>query len=472
MSASGKAIQAKLLSRSAYIFAIRFFPALATLAVAVIFAHRLPKATVGFYQNFWVNATVFQALAFFGLPALILTHSVESLNRWMSALKPLHVALGALWLLIVTAAFLFFLKAPDSFNKAILGALFLTQALCLLLESIGMVQGRFRILALNSFFYALIFLAAHFLVIEKTIPFKTLFTILLIIQIARLVSYAGLVRSGFQKIELSSKTESSSRSLRKQWRDLGLYDVFLVCARWLDKLIVAQIVAPAVLSIYVYGTTDIPFVALLLGAAGTGLLQQMAVGSGTKQETMKLVRYSGGVLARLVFPIFFFFLFFREEFIVTLFSASYIKAVPLFAISICTMPLRAYSFTTLLQHYNRVGLINIGAVLDLIISIGLAYPLYKWLGLSGMALAFVVGTYVQAVFYLYSTSKILRCSMAALIPGKTWLITLTGFALAGWLSHECLSFLSNQFLRLISGFAIMAFLAGISLLELLRKNIK
>lgn len=472
MNEPGRALYNKLLSRSAFIFAIRFFPAAATLAVGILFAHNLPKAKVGFYQEFWVDVVVFQAIAFFGLPALLLTHSVASLNKWVAGLKPAHYLFGGSWLIMITAVFLFFLKPESAYSPYVLGALFITQALCLLLESIGMVQERFRTLALNSFFYSLLFFAVHYLVLDGTLKFKALFSVLLVLQTAKLISYAGLVRSGFRNKPLSDEKEMHPRLLRKQWRDLGIYDVLQVCGRWLDKLIVSQIVGPAVLSVYIYGTTDIPFVALLLGAAGTGLLQQMAIGAGTKHETLKLVRYSGSVLAKLVFPAFFFFLFFREEFIESMFSASYLKAVPLFAISICTMPLRAYSFTTLLQHYNRVGLINLGALLDLIISLGLAYPLYKYYSLSGIAIAFVVGTYVQAAFYLFSTSKILRCSIGTLIPAKSWLVSFAGFALAGWLSHELSSFLSDPLLCLIAGFVMMAAASAITLLLFLRGKIR
>jgi O-antigen/teichoic acid export membrane protein len=206
---------------------------------------------------------------------------------------------------------------------------------------------------------------------------------------------------------------------------------------------------------------DIPFIPVLLSAAGGGLLMQLASGDHTQEERLNLLNYSGRVLARVVFPVFFFFFFFRYEFITVVFSERYADAVPLFAISILVLPLRAYHFTTVLQHLNQVKTINLGAVLDLGLALSLSYPLFLLLGLPGVALAFLISTYVQVVFYLIKTAKYMHCSIAELIPWKSWLVMFIVFGIAGIALHDVLSrFLSAQYTLLLGFTATVMIIAA------------
>jgi peptidoglycan biosynthesis protein MviN/MurJ (putative lipid II flippase) len=88
------------------------------------------------------------------------------------------------------------------------------------------------------------------------------------------------------------------------------------------------------------------------------------------------------------------------------------------------LPLRAYSFTTLLQRLHKGNIINIGAVGELALACLLMYPLYLYMGLPGVALSFVISTYLQAGYYLFFTGKYLSASPLSLIPIFNWCIKL------------------------------------------------
>src|SRR5690606_10351781 len=109
----------------------------------------------------------------------------------------------------------------------------------------------------------------------------------------------------------------------------------------------------------------------------------------------------GRLLSCIAYPVFFFLFFFRSEFITVVFSEKYVEAIPIFLCSVLILPVRAYSNTTILQNYHQGRIINAGVLLDYIVALAVIYPLYLWLGLAGIALSFVVSTYVQVIFYLY-----------------------------------------------------------------------
>jgi hypothetical protein len=129
-----------------------------------------------------------------------------------------------------------------------------------------------------------------------------------------------------------------------------------------------------------------------------------------------------------VFPLFFFLFFFRYELITVLLSNKYAGAIPIFAASILVLPVKAYSFTTVLQRMHKGAIINAGAIADLVLACALMYPFYLWLGLPGVALSFVVTTYLQAAFYLIYSARILQVSPLRLLPLSNWLIKLIVFS--------------------------------------------
>jgi O-antigen/teichoic acid export membrane protein len=197
---------------------------------------------------------------------------------------------------------------------------------------------------------------------------------------------------------------------------------------------------------------------------------QMAAGDNSMAARLKLVNYSGAALGRIVFPIFFFFFFFRYEVITVVFSDRYADAVPLFAISVFVLPLRAYNYTSILQHLNQVKIINWGAVLDLAIALALAYPLFLWLGLQGVALAFVICSYIQAAFYLVHTSRLMRCSVLQLIPWKQWLVMVIVFGLAGIGLHWALTRVLSAAQAMILGFAGTVVVIALALAPLMLRR--
>jgi O-antigen/teichoic acid export membrane protein len=238
-------------------------------------------------------------------------------------------------------------------------------------------------------------------------------------------------------------------------------EVVQVLFRWVDKLALNFLLPAALFALYFNGTLDVPFLPLLLGAAGSALLLRFGEPALTDAERLALLRAAATLLGRLVFPVFFFLLFFRCELFGVVFAHRYDAAVPLFVVSSLVVPLRAYNFTALLQHKGQGPRISRGAVLDLALALALMYPLYRLLGLAGVALAFVLSTYAQAAYYLGHTARLLRVPWASLLPWRPWRPQLLGAALGLGLLHTLLAHWLAERPVLVMGAALLGlWLAG------------
>jgi len=197
----------------------------------------------------------------------------------------------------------------------------------------------------------------------------------------------------------------------------------------MDKYIISLFLSAELSAIYFNGSVDIPFLSVILGAAGSASLIQMAYNKEDEDKhAVQLANYSSRLLSSVVFPLYFFFLFFSKELFIVLLSSKYLPSVPVFTMSILTIPLYAYHLTSILQNRHKGATINKGAILDLVLALALMYPLYKLIGLPGVALSCVVSSYVQACYYLIETSGLLKVKVSKLIPLNNWSIKLIVFS--------------------------------------------
>ncbi|HQE12664.1 MAG TPA: polysaccharide biosynthesis C-terminal domain-containing protein, partial [Flavipsychrobacter sp.] len=153
------------------------------------------------------------------------------------------------------------------------------------------------------------------------------------------------------------------------------------------------------------------------------------------------------------------------------FTNRYIAAVPIFAWSIVVLPLRCYGFTAILQKRQQGSLINKGAILDLVVAVALMYPMYRWMGLPGVALSFVISTYVQAGYYLFHTARLVQQPLQSLVPlafwGKQLFLSVVVIGIS-YFSLMQLGLASWQVL--LSGLVIAFVLSGIQLVAAIRKG--
>jgi O-antigen/teichoic acid export membrane protein len=443
------------LRSAAYIFAVKLFPAIANIAVLILFSRWLPESDYGHYQNFWVRLLLLGTVACAGLPVFILTYSVASLRYLFLQLKARHFMLWTTWV-VICALVAGWLESNDPGTPFILvGLLLACYVINAIQEALIMASGKFRAIAIVSILYSVAFLLLHVLIFRQGYDLTTLLSFLLTAMVLRIIALVPSCLKLFRSREKEEFVNQDIPKARSLWMHLGFYDVSQVVFRWLDKFVVSLIVASGISAIYFNGSIDIPFLPLLLGAAGSAVLIQLAkTNSNDDAGPVALMNTSGRLLSCIVFPLFYFFLCFRHELFSVVLTDKYSDSVPIFFASLFVLPLRAYSFTTLLQNRKQGALINKGAVMDLVIAIALIYPLYRLLGLPGIAFSFVVSTYIQSAYYLYHTSRIFKVNAGRLIPFTNWLLKLLVLGLLFSAIHYLLTICATPEIILALGAAL------------------
>ncbi|TGE09853.1 polysaccharide biosynthesis protein [Hymenobacter fodinae] len=354
------------------------------------------------------------------------------------------------WVILVAGAFVALQAYTNSpFAPWQPGAFLLLSVPAALLEAYAMLGRQFRALGLLSVAYAGVFMLGHVWLVGQVLSSQQLLNMLLAANVLRVAALGRLATQQFQRE--AAVAPLSFGTVRQLWVHTALNEVVQILFRWIDKFTLNFLLTPALFALYFNGTLDVPFLPLLLGAAGSALLLHFSQPHTSDGERVAILQDVGAVLGSLVFPVYFFLFYFRYEVFGVVFAHRYDAAVPLFLVSGLVLPLRAYNFTALLQHKGHAHTITKGAVLDLILAILLMYPLYRLLGLGGVALAFVISTYCQAGYYLASAASLLRVSWHEMLPWQTWARQLMAAGIGLLAVHEVVQGALPEILVLIMG---------------------
>ncbi len=451
-------------SNSLLIFLIRFFPLLATTLVLIFFSRELDTVTYGAYQNFWTQLFVLNSISCLGIHVVIITYPLSFVAGVLKTLSNKFYLGFMLWLIAISSVYAYMRHSATGINWLVPQCFLIVSCLSLIVEAVLVTARKFTLLILGNVIYAIVFGWLHWRFLQHEIELNDLFYYLLLFIAAKLL-VTGIVALLEVRKQKTSPDESSLANVRSLWMHMGFYDVSQMTFKWLDKAIVSVLLTEQLSAIYFNGAVDVPFLSLILGAAGSAVLIQLAHNkiNDKEDEAVFLANHSARILSAIIFPLFFFFMFFSRELFNIILSEKYLASVPIFMVSILTMPLFAYHLTAILQNRHKGATINKGAILDLLIALVLMYPLYQLIGLAGVALSCVISSYVQAGFYLYHTSKELNISILKLVPVANWLVKLIVFACLFIVIHYLLTIYFEQHFVLFLGMGATAATALIAL---------
>ena len=449
-----------LLSNSFFIFIIRFFPSLANLLVLILYSRQLSQNDYGNYQHFWIQLYIIYPLICMGIHVLLVTYSADFILGLFRQLTRLHIGLYILWALTLSGVFAFLQQTALHISLYVPFLFMLSFSLSVVLETFLIVFRAYKSLVTISIIYSAAYFFIHFYILTHGFSLQAVYSLLLIITILRFCIYAVMTvvhirRTGFHHAPDGVELKKA----RSLWLHLGFYDVTQNIFNWIDKFIISLVMTASVSAVYFNGSQNIPFLPLLLSAAGSAVLMQLA--SSDKENEPKgivyLMNQSGKVLSGIVFPVFFFLFLFRHE-LIGILLLKYNAARPVFAVFLLVLPVRAYSFTTVLQRMHKGNIINAGSVGDIVLACALVYPLYRLFGLPGVALSFVITTYLQAAFYLYYSARLLRVSPLKMIPYANWAVKLIAFGILFTIVHFIGNLYFNSRITLFLGAMTMAVL--------------
>lgn len=447
-----------IIGNSFLIFLIRFFPSLATLLVVIFFSRNLSEADYGRYQNFWVQLYLLSSVATIGIPAFLLTYTPVFIKQLFAALQRKYYIAITCWMVLMAVVFTGIYMSKLDIVWFVPFGFFLVYSLTAIAESMLIVFRQFKLLLWVNIGYTILFLLLHSGVLDGSYDIETVFLYLLLLGVVKLFVTGVKAVTSLKSINEVAENDYTMADIRSLWIHVGIYDVMQRVFTWVDKFTISLLFTASVSAVYFNGTFDIPFLPLLLGAVSSAALIQMSgfTKKGDTAQSVIIANQTARILSAVVFPLFFFLFLFREELFTVLLTAKYAEAIPIFAVTVLVVPLRAYNFTSILQNRHKGRVINIGALMDILIALVLMYPLYQLFDLKGIAMSFVISSYVQGGYYLYQTSKVLQTPVGKLIPLGNWLMKLIVFACLFIAIHYVLSLLFTQTIVLISGSLILA----------------
>lgn len=389
---------------------------LVQITILILYSRMLSVEDYGKYQSVWLFINVFGVAILFGLPSLLLSAGSKRVLRWIKKNKALFVSL-ALAVHLIPGAYLAFTNNGFETNTLPwLYALLLAQNFSVVRETLAIKYDRQKRLFLVQILYNISWLIVHLLIVKSGYSLPLLIALLTLLCLLKALSLPW---------KYSSLAEiNEPKSVGKQWTYLGLFDVVGVLFKWVDKWVILLFVSVAQFAIYFNGSYEIPLFPLFVSAAGSIMIVELSKSVKVKEEAPPLFRKCMRYLAIPVIPSFFFLLLNHEQFFLFIFGDKYAEAIPVFFVALFVIPVRICHFTAALQALHRNDIVVKGAFLDLALAIVLLIILYPLFGLPGLALAFVISTWMQAGYYLYHTARLLNKPLSSFIPYR-YLLTLS-----------------------------------------------
>ncbi len=394
-----------------WLFVGRVLPVLILLAITILYSRRLPFEDYGKFQSVWMYSNVVNVIISFGLSAVILSTNSKFLFSFIKKnKKKLVIFYSSLWLSGLTA---FFLLAKNFYPslKILLIFFIVIQNISVIYETILIKNHGEKKSLLINFIYSLLFLCWHLFVLYTGYFLFNLMAGVCILSVLKLIAMILVL----VKEELHEKPISEN-SFLSHWGYLGLNDILGVISKWMDKIFLLYLLTAGDFAIFFNGSFEIPLFGLLISVAGSFLLIEISGNLGHTDKIKKLFRGSFLSLSSIVFPVFFFLYFFGEDLFSILFKDKYNASLPVFVISIFILPLRISNYSVILQCYSQGKKILWGSLLDILIAVILMLLLYPIMGTRGVALAIVIATYCQTLFYLWNSAKILNTSVTRILP--------------------------------------------------------
>ena len=379
--------------------------------ITVIYSRKLSFDEYGKFQSVWMYANIVNVIITFGLTSVILSTNLNFLFSFIKGhQKKLSVFYLLLWI-IGLAAFYFFAKNFTNELKLLLIAFIVIQNISTVAETLLIKRQGEKISFIINFFYSVFFLAWHLYILFADYSLTKLIAGICIISILKLIA---MLMIPFKKgVYLAATNE---KHFLQHWAFLGLNDILGVISKWIDKFFLLYILTATDFAIFFNGSFEIPLFGLLISVMGSFLLIEISKNVTLTSKIVQLYRESFLILSALVFPMFFFLFFFRNELFAFIFQNKYDASLPVFVISIFVLPLRINNYSVILQCFSKGEKILLGSILDISIAIILMLVLYPAMGTQGIALAIVVATFCQIIFYVLHSAKTLHTSVLQLLP--------------------------------------------------------
>jgi hypothetical protein len=416
--------QPRIAKKYIWLFLGRVIPLAALFLITIIYSRQLSYSDYGTFQSVWMYANIINVIISFGFSSIILSTNLSFLFSFIKNNRRLITVFYTVLWITGLAVFFFFSKNFNSGQKTLLVGFIIIQNIITVAETLLIKRHREKLSFIINFFYSMLFFGWHLYILLSHYSLVNLIAGITGISIAKLVAIL-LVPSkqdDYEKV-------ADEKHFLQHWGYLGINEILGVISKWIDKIFLLYLLTTADFAVFFNGAFEIPLFGLLISVAGSLMLIEFSGNLRTTHKIQGLFRETFKMLSTIVFPLFFFLFFFREELFSFIFKDKYNASVPIFAISIFILPLRINNYSVILQCFSDGRKIMLGSFIDIIIALVLMIALYPLMGSRGIALSIVVSTYCQVFYYLWHSAAILKVPVSGLLPlqnlGVKFVIMLT-----------------------------------------------
>jgi O-antigen/teichoic acid export membrane protein len=466
MNFQSKYILNSLFKRSGMWILTKVIHSGAIFFIFYIYAFFLEKEEYGNYQKAFVVVGFLSGLLSFGLSSFIPALPLDTLDNAIQSIFKKAGIFFLLALIVITTSIYFVLPELSLLVKVLLIVLGLLTSLNLIYEVYGLKQRHDKFIFRINLAFSVLYLIIHAVVLTQySLVFLLLFLTLL--SLSRFfISYFNIGRLKF--FSFGNSNHNSVKGFYSQWFLTALNETLELVSKYIDKIVLIGLLTANEFAVYFNGSYEIPLLGLLVAAAGMFINLQTIENNLSNQGIKNVFHVETLFFASIVFPIFFFASLYAYPLFGWLFNNKYNDAVGFFLIYAWVIPVRVANYTAILQQRKRVSLITIGSVSALLVKLALMFLLYPFWQTKGVALACVIGTFYQNIFYLYHTAKTLDVPFYSIFPFTNLLII---FIISLTVNLSCYLYFRNLDVKLQVVFGcIIAALSGIFILLLYSKK--
>lgn len=193
-----------------------------------------------------------------------------------------------------------------------------------------------------------------------------------------------------------------------------------------SKLYIAVHLGATFLAIYAIGSYQLPFLDIIRSSVGDVIFPDMAQRStADRLSGLQLWKKANLIYCVLIFPLFAITFYYAELLIRVVFTSNYLASVPVFRIYLILMVRQCFEMSIPLRAINRNTSFTVVGIIGMAINLALLVLLFRWIGLVGPAVAFVVSDIAQIIclaglilrFYGIGVRDLLMWRPIALIVG-------------------------------------------------------
>ncbi len=407
-----KQAKSPFIKRSGWLFLAKLLPAVTFLIVSILYSRQLSHDLYGIFQMVWMLTNVSVVLLGFGIYSVLLSSGFQATTKLLKENLGKFTGFYLLLFVIVTLLIKSSLSDQSDLLLFLVLSVIIIHTVSYIYEAVLLSLSNEISIFLNNLLYAFLYLVWHLYILYEKFEILYLFIGLTAIGLLRLLIYFVLVKKAILKAESGSIT-------LQHWFFIGLNEVIGVVAKWLDKLLLIYFLAPAEFAIFFNGSIEIPLFGIIISVIGSIMLVEIAKNLTQKEKVIQKFRESFLLLSNIVFPLFWFFFYFGAEVFHVVFNHRYDASIPIFSLAIFIIPVRVTHYASILQCYHKGQIIVMGSLLDILIALALMPVFYFLMGIKGIALAIVISTYIQSVFYLHHSARALQTKIYALLPIKS-----------------------------------------------------